>query len=248
MSQLDLAVTAGVSSRHVSFLETGRSRPSRAMVLRLAATLELPLRERNALLVAAGFAPLYRESDLASVDLAPIRRAVELVLASHEPFPAFVLDRAWNVVLANRAHERMLPALLPEGTAAPDPVNIVQLVLDPALVRPRIANWKLVAHVLGHRVRQRLRAPLVDAHIRERFERWLSYPGVQEAMNELQAPPDAAVVIPLELELAGTRLSWFSTIATIGTPQDVTIDELCIESMFPADERTERFARNLAAG
>ena len=248
MSQLDLALTAGVSSRHISFIETGRSRPSRAMVLRLAETLELPLRERNALLVTAGFAPVYRESDLDSGDLSPIRRALELVLASHEPFPAFVFDRAWNILLANRAHHRLLPALLPDGTELSEPVNVVQLVLDPALVRPRIVNWDLVAHVLGHRVQRQLRAPLISTELREHFQRLLSYPGVRDAMDEVQAPPDAAVVIPLELELAGRRLAWFSTIATIGTAQEVTIDELCIESMFPADDQTERLIRDLETG
>lgn len=109
MSQLDLALAAGVSSRHVSFIETGRSSPSRTMVLRLAETLDLPLRERNAMLVAAGFAPVYRESPLSDADLTPVRRALDLVLRSHEPYPAFVLDRAWNILLANRAHHRLLP-------------------------------------------------------------------------------------------------------------------------------------------
>ena len=246
MSQLDLALAANVSSRHISFLETGRSRPSRTMVLRLAETLDLPLRERNAMLVAAGFAPLYRESELQHNDLAPVRRALELVLRSHEPFPAFVLDRAWNIVLANRAHHRLLSTLLP-AAARSEPVNVVRLVLDPSFLRPLIGNWELVAHVVGHRIRRQLRTPDVSRDAKRQFEELLSLPGVREAMDRVQAPPDAAVVVPLQLELGGRRLSWFSTIATIGTPQDVTLDELRIESLFPADDETERAARELAA-
>jgi transcriptional regulator with XRE-family HTH domain len=246
MSQLDLALAAGVSSRHVSFIETGRSRPSRTMVLRLAETLDLPLRERNALLVAAGFAPLYRRSKLRAADLAPVRRALELVLRSHEPYPAFVLDATWNILLANRTHQRLLSMLLPDGVPVPEPVNVVRLVFDPEMLRPRVGNWELVAHVLGQRVRRQLRVPNLDPEQRRLFELLLSYPGVREAMARVTPPPDAAVVIPLRLELNGRWFSWFSTIATIGTPQDVTLEELRIESMFPADEETRRAALELA--
>jgi len=245
MSQLDLALEAGVSSRHVSFIETGRSTPSRAMVLRLAATLDLPLRERNALLVAAGFAPVYRESVLQDADLAPVRRALELVLRSHEPYPAFVLDSGWNILLANRAHERVLPMLMPEGAPIPDSVNVVRLVFDPALLRPRVANWELVAHVLGHRVRRQLRSPNLETERKRLFEELLAYPGVGAAMARATAPPDAAILIPLVFEIDGGRLSWFSTIATIGTPQDVTLEELRIESLFPADEETDEAIKRI---
>ena len=245
MSQLDLALQAGVSSRHVSFIETGRSTPSRKMVLRLAETLDLPLRERNALLVAAGFAPLYPESRLGDSGLAPVRRALELVLGSHEPYPAFVLDPGWNILLANGSHHRLLRSVLPDGAALPEPVNALRLVLDPDLARPRISNWELVAHVLGHRVRRQLRAPGLDPDRRCLLEELLAYPGVDEAMARVTPPADAAIVIPLQLELDGQRTSWFSTIATIGTPQDVTLQELRIESMFPADDETESAIRLL---
>jgi transcriptional regulator with XRE-family HTH domain len=245
MSQLDLALTTGVSSRHISFIETGRANPSRSMVLRLAESLAITLRDRNAPLIATGFAPLYGESDLGSVDLAPIRKALELVLQSHEPFPAFVLDRAWNILLANRAHSLLLPLLLPERVSLPDPVNVVRLVFDPQLIRPRVANWDLVAHVLGHRVARQLRAPQMTPEFEQHCEQLLSYPGVREAMADVRAQESTAIVIPLELSFGEVQLSWFSMFATIGTPQDVTIEELCIESMFPADEQTERLARRL---
>jgi len=245
MIQLDLALTSGVSSRHISFIETGRANPSRSMVLRLAESLDIKLRERNSLLIAAGFAPLYGESDLGSVDLTPIRKALELVLASHEPFPAFVLDRAWNILLTNRAHDRLLPRLLPEGMRLSHPVNVIRLVFDPELIRPRVANWELVAHVLGHRVARQLRAPQISPELAAHCEQLLSYPGVQEAMADVQAPESSAIVIPLEIDFDGVRLSWFSMFATVGTPQDVTIEELVIETMFPADEQTDRLARRL---
>ena len=246
MSQMDLALAAGVSTRHVCFIETGRSRPSRGMVLRLAETLELPLRERNSMLFHAGFAPQFPESDLQHQDLTPIRHALDLILTSHEPFPAFVLDRNWNIRRANSAHRRLLSMLLPEVTP-PEPVNAVRLVLDPDLLRPMIGNWEQVAHVFGHRINRQLRRPDVASGERQTFETILDLPGVREAMKNAQAPAGAAVVIPMQIDLHGQRLSWFSTIATIGTPQDVTLDELRIESLFPADDETERIARALGA-
>ena len=240
LSQLDLALVAEVSSRHVSFLETGRSRPSREMVLRLAQALELPLRERNRLLTAAGFAALYGESSLGDDEFAPVRRALETVLQSHEPYPAFVVDRTWTVLLANTAHCSLLSRLLPRFD--PDePVNVMQLVLDPELLRPRIANWTEVAHVLGHRIRRQLRLPEPNADARVRLESFLAQPGVRDAMTKVRSSPESEIVLPLVLELDGQALSWFSTIATIGTPRDVTVEELSIESLFPADEKTRRW-------
>ena len=247
MSQLDLGLAAGVSTRHICFIETGRSRPSRTMVLRLAETLELPLHERNTMLFCAGFAPQFPERDLQHEDLAPIRRALDLILKSHEPFPAFVLDRNWNILRANSAHRRLLSMLLPNVTANKR-INAVRLVLDLDMLRPMIGNWELVAHVLGHRIHRQLRMPALADHERQTFEDILGLPDVRDAMKDVNPPLDAAVVIPLEIDLHGKRLSWFSTIATIGTPQDVTLDEMRIESLFPADEETERIVRSFDAG
>jgi transcriptional regulator with XRE-family HTH domain len=247
MSQLELSTASGVSSRHISFIETGRSQPSREMVLRLAETLTVPLRDRNSLLLAAGHAPAYRESPLGDVDLAPVRRALELVLRSHEPYPAFVLDRGWNILLANDAHHRMLQVLKPESVGAEEPVNVMRLVLDPEGLRPRIANWPVVAHVLGHRLRRQLRLPGLAPRERRDLEDLLSLPGVAGAMADETPPPESAVVIPLQLVVQGQTFSWFSTLATIGTPLDVTLDELMIESLFPADDVTAYLAQQLAA-
>jgi transcriptional regulator with XRE-family HTH domain len=247
LSQLGLSEAAGVSSRHISFIETGRSRPSRSMVMHLAETLGLPLRERNALLVAAGFAPVYREGRLDERDLAPVRRALEIVLQSHEPYPAFVLDAEWNILVANDAHHRLLRLLLREAVPPPEPVNVARLVLDPALLRPRIGNWLVVAHVLAHRLRRQLRTPGVAAGRRQRLEQLLSLPGVEEALDRAAPPPESSVVIPLEFVVGDRTLSFFSTIATLGTPQDVTLDELMIESLFPADEMTALVVRELGS-
>ncbi len=238
-SQLDLGLAAGVSTRHLSFVETGRSRPSREMVLRLAEVLEVPLRECNAMLAAAGYAPVFRETALDAAEQAPVREALEAILASHA-YPAFVLDRAWNVRLANRAHERMLALLLPVDADPGEPVNAMRLVLDPTLLRERISNWEDVAHVLGHRIRRQLRIPEPDAGVRGLLESFLEYPGVRAAMETVHSAPASDIVLPLVLELDGERLSWFSMIATIGTPRDVTLQELSIESLFPADAHTRR--------
>ena len=237
LSQLELSIEAEVSSRHVSFLETGRSRPSREMVLRLAEALELPLRERNRFLGAAGFAALFAESCLGDAELAPVRCALETLLQSHEPYPAFVVDRTWTVLLANAAHCWLLSRLLPH--LDPDePVNVMQLVLDPEFLRPRIANWPEVAHVLGHRIQRQVRLPEPNAEARARLEGLLAQPGVRDAMARVHPSPESGIVLPLVLEFDGQALSWFSTIATIGTPRDITLEELSIESLFPADEET----------
>ncbi|MCZ6792919.1 MAG: helix-turn-helix transcriptional regulator, partial [Planctomycetota bacterium] len=158
----------------ISFLETGRSRPSREMVLRLAEALELPLRERNRLLIAAGFAAIYGESSFGACELAVVRRALETLLQSHEPYPAFVVDRTWNVLLANSAHGWLLSRLLP-GLDPDQPLNVMQLVLDPELLRPRIANWAEMAHVLGHRIRRQLRLPDQNAEERALLESLLGH-------------------------------------------------------------------------
>lgn len=246
LSQLDLSLEAGVSSRHLSYVETGRSNPSREMVLRLADSLELPLRDRNDMLVAAGYAPVYTEGDLAAdADLAPVRRAIERILTSHEPYPAFVLDAGWNVLQTNASYERLLARTFPEGGA---PTNVMELVLAPNALRPHLRNWEVVANVLGHRVRRELRTPRLAEPRRAAIERWLAYPGVADAMARTTPAPETAVLIPMEIVTGDAVLSWFSTIATLGTPRDVTLEELRIESLFPADDATERVARTLAEG
>lgn len=245
MSQMDLALSADVSARHICFLETGRARPSRAMVLRLAETLQMPLRERNALMVAAGFAPVFTQLRLDSAEMAPVMRALLLVLSSHEPFPAFVLDRAWNILLANEAHHRMLALMLPAGADPGDPVNVLRLVFRPDLLGRRLGNWDLVVNVLGHRLRRQLRVPDTEQALHDLAAELFRLPGVAEAMNRPLNQAEHGVLIPLKLEMQGHMLSWFSTIATLGTPLDITAEELRIESLFPADRETEELIRGM---
>lgn len=243
LSQQALADTADVSARHVSFLETGRAQASREMILRLAEALELPLRERNLFLEAAGFAAHFPQHRLADAAVAPVLRALERWLEVHEPFPAFVLDRGYDVVLANRSHEALLAALLPEHADDPRVRNVYRLVLDPELLRPRVRNWPVVAHVLGHRLRRQLRLAESSPALRAHLAGLLRLPGVLEAMDGAVPDPGAEVVLPLELETPLGLLRWFSAIATLGTPRDVTLDELQVETLFPVDASTETVVR-----
>ena len=236
LSQLDLACEAEVSSRHLSFLETGRARPSREMVLLLAERLDVPLRERNALLIAAGFAPVYAERALDDPALAGARRAVDLVLSGHEPYPALAVDRHWTMVAANRAVAPLLGGVDPSLLAPP--VNVLRLSLHPAGVAPRIVNlaqWR--AHVLA-RLRRQI-AATADATLAGLLDELRAYP---VATDDGHPPPDlddpGAVVVPLRLQTPGGVLSFVSTTTIFGTPVEVTLSELAIESFFPADAAT----------
>ncbi len=244
LSQMDLALDAGVSTRHLSFLETGRARPSAAMVLRLAERLEVPLRERNRMLLAAGHAPVHSEHALDEPALAPVREALEAILAGHEPYPAVAVDRQWEIVAANRAL-----GLLTTGVAAElvaPPANALRLALHPDGLAPRIVNlpqWR--AHLL-HRV-ARQAAQTGDPALHALLEELRAYPG-----GDVPADTDAAeaIAVPLRLRHADGELAFLSTVATFGTALDVTVAELAIESFFPADEATRRIVTSevMAAG
>ncbi|MGZ8281648.1 MAG: helix-turn-helix domain-containing protein [Allosphingosinicella sp.] len=231
MSQLDLALEAEISSRHLSFVETGRSRPSREIVLRLAETLDLPLRGRNALLTAAGLAPQYSERSLDDPALAPARRAIDMILKGHEPFPALAIDRRWNMVAANAA---VLPMLggIPPGLLAP-PVNVLRLSLHPDGLASRIVNlaeWK--AHLL-RRLRDQ-HAASGDGELLALCAELEAYPGRAGAETE----DYGGVLVPMILDMGGRRLSFLSTTTMFGTPVEVTLSEIAIEAFFPADAET----------
>lgn len=246
MSQLALALAADVSARHVSFVETGRSSPSRAMVLRLCDVLEVPLRERNAMLEAAGYARLYHESELTGPELEDVRRVLEFVLERHEPYSAVVVDRGWDVVMANGGHARMLEFLL--GDRADDPVtsNLLDLTFDPDGVRPFIVNWNEVARVLLDRVHREHSAWPSDT-TRALLERLLAYPGVPDRWRTPDLASPSPVVIPIRLRKGDAEIALFTAISTLGTPQDVTLQELRIEAFFPVDEASDSAIRRLAA-
>lgn len=242
MSQMDLALEAEISTRHLSFVETGRSLPSRDMVLRLAEQLDVPLRARNALLMSAGLAPAYPERGLDDPALAPARRAVEMLLKGHEPFPALAVDRHWNMVAANAAVPPLLAGVA-EALLAP-PVNVLRLSLHPDGLAPRILNlaeWK--AHLL-----QRLREQWIASGDSE-LER------LHQELSALPAPSQTGgqddfggILVPMVLAAGGRRLSLFSTTTIFGTPAEVTLSELAIESFFPADDATADFLLSLRNG
>ncbi len=236
LSQLELALEADVSTRHLSCLETGRAAPSREMILRLANRLDVPLRERNRLLTAAGFAPMYPARPLADPALAAARQVVELVLRGHEPCPALAVDRHWNVVMQNRAVPLLLDGVAPDLLAGP--VNALRLSLHPRGMAPRIVNlaaWR--AHVLA-RLHQQILASDDDT-LRALAEELTAYPpSGDRAHGPTPAGGEPALVVPLVVDSALGRLSFISTTTVFGTPVDVTLAELALESFFPADAAT----------
>ncbi len=242
-SQLDLALEAGVSARHISFLETGRSNPSRAMVIDLAANLELPLRDRNELLIAAGYAPEYRELAYEDPDLESVRAAVDQVLAAHDPYPALVVDRHWELITANRGLGLLTGGVAPH--LLEPPVNALRLSLHPEGLPPRMLNlgeWR--HHVLGRLERHcRLSG---DPALAALLEELCGYPGEEvDAQKAASAAHD--VFVPFRMRgRDGEELTFFGTIATFGTALDVTVAELSIESFFPADDVTAAACRAYA--
>jgi transcriptional regulator with XRE-family HTH domain len=246
-SQLDLAVEAQVSARHLSFVETGRARPSRELVIHLAEHLEVPLRERNTLLLAAGYAPMYPERTLTDEAMAPVRAALDKVLAGHEPYPAVVVDRRWDLVSANTPAVQLLGGVAPE--LLEPPANALRATLHPDGLAPRIANLAEYSAHLLHRLHQHA-VMTQDTGLAELYDELRAYPGVEETSPEV-FQPEALVFATLRLRPPGgdgLELAFFSTLATFGTALDVTVSELAIESFFPADRATEAALRTLAAG
>ena len=237
MSQLDLACEAEISTRHLSFLETGRSQPSREMLLRLAERLEIPLRERNALLMAGGFAPLFPERPLDDPALLAARRAIDQILTGHEPFPALAVDRHWNLVSANR----IIPLLLTgvEPTLLQAPINVMRLTLHPQGLAPRIANFAEWRRHMLDRLRQQI-ALSADPVLIDLDKELHAYPapGHDAHTHEHALSPYAAVAVPFQLDTAHGLLSFFSTTTIFGTPVDITLSELAMECFFPADAAT----------
>lgn len=245
LSQLDLALEAGLSSRHLSYVETGKSQPSREAVARLADALELPLRERNELLVAAGYAPQYAERSLDQPALAQIRRAIDLLLAQQEPYPAFLIDRRWNILGANRAALRVNRFLL-DGRDSPHR-NMLRHFFDPADLRGAVANWNEVAGSLMRHLHATVRAAPADAAARALLEEVLAYPDVPAHWRHRDLDTAPAPLLGVVFRKHGRELRFFSTITTFATPRDVTLDEMRIESCFAEDEATAALCRELAS-
>ncbi|MFG3438910.1 helix-turn-helix domain-containing protein [Nonomuraea sp. NPDC047897] len=247
LSQLDLALQAGSSARHLSYVETGRAHPSRAMVLRLSAALDVPLRERNTLLLAAGYAPAYRESSLDDAYLASVRAAVDTMLAAHEPYPAVVVDRLWNVLDGNRAMAVLMDGI-PPHLLLPRP-NVFRLTLHPDGLSARLANLGEVRALFLERLRRQVDAT-GDAGLRDLYEEVRRYRAPDPAPDPAEASTGEAgpIQVPLRVRTPFGELSMFSTMATFGAPADVTLSELAIELFYPLDEFTAAALRGLSAG
>jgi transcriptional regulator with XRE-family HTH domain len=236
LSQLELSLNAAVSSRHLSFVETGRARPSREMVLRLADELEVPLRERNGLLLAAGYAPVYGEHPLDSPEMETIREALDRFLRAHEPYPAVVVDRHHNLIAANDALDLLLEGVAP--ALLEPPANGMRIALHPQGMAPRTLNFpEWSAHLL-HRVRRQARIT-GDARLAGLYDELVSYPGVEPTTAHGEVQP-SEIVLPLRLRDRDGEgeLAFFSTLSTFGTAIDITLSELAIEAFYPANART----------
>lgn len=246
LSQLALAHEAEVSPRHLSFLETGRARPSRDMVVLLSNVLDVPLRERNAMLLAAGFAPVYRESRLDAPELGAVQTALQAILRQQEPFPAVVMNRHWDLLQGNQAAERFFGLLL-DGHTVPEPMNVVRLMFDPQGLRPYVSNWEAVAETLLQRIHREAVGGVPDAATDRLLDEVLAYPDVPRQLRRLNLAAPSVPVIPICFRKGKLAFDYFSAVTTLGTPQDVTLQELRIEAFFPADAATEARARALVA-
>lgn len=247
LSQLELAIDGGVSQRHLSFLESGRARPSRAMILQLCEALQVPLRERNDWLVAAGFAPMFHARGLDDPQMAQVMAAVRMMLANHAPFPALAIDRAWDIRLTNAPFDLLVATLGSElwtrvgGTER----NLLRLMFHPQGLRPHVTNWAIAGPLLWQRARRE-----ADSLGGEAMKSVLDELAPYQAADTLASDAGSLLlpVLPVDIEKDGLRLSLFTVISTFGTAQDVTADELKIETLFPADVATETLFRQLSAG
>jgi len=245
LSQLGLATQADISSRHLCFVETGRANPSREMVLLLANVLDVPLRERNALLLAAGFAPVYAESKLDAPVLAAVNAALSAILRQQEPFPAVVMNRQWDIIRTNQAATRFFGFLLGKGKTS-GPANVLRMMFDPHALRPFVRNWNAVAESLVRRVRREAVGGIQDEGTRLLLAEVLDYPDVPRSLRDAKGDLPLSPVVPVIFEKGHDRFDFFSAVTTLGTPQDITVQEVRIESFFPANDQTTRAARRLA--
>lgn len=246
MSQLDLAGAADISARHLSCVETGKAQPGREVVIRIAETLEIPLRDRNALLMAAGYAPIYPETALATSPLAEMRRAIDLLLAQQEPFPASVLDRHWNIVRSNTGFDRLVAHVL--GGRPSKHVNMIRQIFDREDVGGIIVNWAEVAGAVIGNLQHALAATPGDAVGHALVAEVLSYPGVPTRWRQLDMARTPSPLLTTVMRDGEGALSFFSTITTFAMPRDVTLDELRIECCFPTDAPTRAACEALGRG
>lgn len=237
LSQLGLSLETGVSQKHLSFIESGRTAPSRQTLMAVADGLDMPFRERNQLLLAAGYAPQFAEESWDAADMAVVRHALERMLRQHEPFPAVVMDRWWNVVMANSATTRLFNAFI-DLDRWPRPRNLLHLFFDPAGLRPFVPDWPRFSAALLQRVRREAVAGVMDEETQALLAQLRAYPGVDDTAAFESSAPDLPV-IPLTLSDGERRLSYFSLVTTVGTPRALGPEEWRLECMSPVDEATE---------
>jgi transcriptional regulator with XRE-family HTH domain len=245
LSQLALASEAEISPRHLCFLETGRAQPSREMILRLASVLDVPLRARNGLLLAGGFAPVFAESDLDAPELAAVRWALDAMLAQQEPYPAVVMNRAWDVLATNLAAERFF-ALMLDGRRPPAPANVLRMMFHPQGLRPSVIGWPEVGATLITRAHREAVGGVPDESLRGVLDEIMHYEGVPKSWRSHDPGSRTLPVLPITFQIDEREFRFFSTVTTLGTPQDVTVQEVRLECFFPVDETTRAHALALA--
>jgi len=251
LSQLDLSLESGVSQRHISFMESGRSKPSREMVLVLAEVLDIPLRDRNQLLVVAGFAPIFKERDLNSDEMNAVHHALEMSLAHHEPYPAIVADRNWDLVMANEAAHRLVGLIgdPEEVWQRVDPSgnkNVYRLTFHPLGMQAMIGNWNEMAQLLLLRLQREVTADPSNNFLCGLLEEMTEMSGIGVVRGITDVCIPLAPIVPMEMTAAGITLKVFSMISSFGTALDVTAEELKVETFFPADDFTKLFFERLA--
>lgn len=245
-SQFDVSLDTGISQRHISFIESGRSVPSREVLMDIADALDIPLRERNALLLAAGYAPLYSEGAWNAQEMQSVTNALHRILRQHEPFPALVMDRYWNVLMTNDSAPAFFNCFI-DMAARKSPRNMLHLMFDPNGMRPFVANWEAVAKSLIQRVYRESVGRVIDDQTKALVDALLRYPDVKTEWKTITSLGPMPVV-PISFVHKGKLVNYFSMITTVGTPQTVAAQELRIESMFPADDMTEVHHKQMLDG
>jgi transcriptional regulator with XRE-family HTH domain len=244
-SQLDVSVDTGISQRQISFIESGRSVPSRATLMGIAQALDIPLRERNVLLLAAGYAPLYSDAAWNSDEMKTVGKALQRMLTQHEPYPAIVMDRYWNVLLTNEAAPRFFNCFIDLSTR-PTPRNMLHLMFDPAGMRPYIANWAPLAEALIQRVYREATGHIADPKTHELVKDLLAYPQVQPNWRTPEMPSPLPM-IPMSFIKNDSIMNYFSLVTTVGAPQIIAAQELRVECLYPVDDETEALHAKLPA-
>jgi len=243
LSQMDLGFEANISSKHISFLETGRSQPSREMIIKISNSLDIPLSERNVLLNAAGFSEAYSRMDINQPEMQPVRNALHILLTNHNPYPAVVFDWDWNIVMANEAQLKLSERFLALQPNFPITCNILEMLFDPNGYRPFIDNWAEVVSIILQRLHKE-KVMYQDRHS-NLLARLMQYPDIPASWRSYDCQAKSQPMVNLSITLGAQKLTLFSTLASFGTPIDITMQELTIEQYFPADAETQAFLDNL---